>query len=131
LYRINSKFPVEVQYIISNNDLDKILYQNLQRKRELSRKIQVYRVEYTKATTREEAEKAMAMIIDAFKEIKDMDSKAYELIKFETDKITNRNVKEWLTFKRFMSYTETTIEEDEDELLYEPEELDGNPHWNL
>jgi SNF2 family DNA or RNA helicase len=131
LYRINSEFPVEVKYMIANEDLDKILFQNLQRKRELAKKIQVYRVEYTKATTREEAEKAMSMIIDAFKEIKEMDSEAYKLVKFETDKIKKGKMEEWLTFKTFMNYMESVPEDDEDELLYEPEEFDTTPYWEL
>jgi superfamily II DNA or RNA helicase len=125
LYRINSEKPVEVQYVLSENDLDKILYQTLRRKRELAKTIQAYRVDLRDATTTDQEEIIMSKIIDAYEAIKKADEEAMQASAVAM-RNAKRNVKESWTFKNFFDFIENipSLESLCDDLEYVSEDSD-------
>lgn len=68
IYRINTDHPVNITYVVGSG-LDRTLFDKVRRKREIAAIIQKYRREYHETDDR----KALKKIIDAQKEIKEID----------------------------------------------------------
>lgn len=101
IYRINTNQPVNIEYVLAEGTLDTLLYEKVQRKRELAAIIQQWRKDYQDELEPVKASAALEQIVKAQTEIRKIDKEVDD----EAMKLKKRGTYgEGLTFRGYLDY---------------------------